>query len=88
MQDGRVRVWDPRDRSCVHKADVHVTLEGRGAVNSLAGSASQAAAGMLVSSGADRTLAVCDPRMCVLCCLLARTQYDNMHTTCQTAHRN
>lgn len=39
-QDGCVRVWDPRGRSCVAKLELHVNDAGRGAVGDLAAGAS------------------------------------------------
>lgn len=59
-QDGRLAVWDVRARRVVHRAAPHANAQGRGAVGGIvAGGA--AASGMVVTSGADKTLRVFDP---------------------------
>jgi len=60
-QDGYVRVWDPRTRTNPAKVQLHVNEQGRGAVSQIC-AGGPAASGMIVTSGADGTCRILDPR--------------------------
>jgi len=65
-QDGHLRVWDVRARATAANVECHVTDAGAGAVGDIAvahvPTGGGGAEALIVTAGADRTVAVCDPR--------------------------
>lgn len=60
-QDGHVRVWDVRARREVANIAAHTTTAGSGAVGCIESSCT-GSADVVVTAGADKKLAVLDPR--------------------------
>lgn len=66
-QDGCLRVWDTRAKSCVQTMGCHVTTEGTGAIGDISiaytpPTTTQGSETLLVTAGADRSICVVDPR--------------------------
>ena len=63
-QDGRLRVWDLRARSCVANVGVHVSEKGAGAIGDIAVAPPCALRphALIITAGADGAVVVLDPR--------------------------